>query len=235
MHKCIKTLPSNYLRNAEPIRIYTSARPKGSLRSAVVLACKQCGQEFIRTRIQAIRTQQATCSASCRGKYKAAQSYGGESNPLYSRWLSMTQRVTNPNSTNYQNYGGRGIEIRDGLNDFKTYVEYVSSLPGYDESKLSNSFQLDRIDNDGHYEIGNLRWVDQSINVANQRHTSKKTSNKYTGVNWSKTHNKWVARITLKGKQLLSSTHDSEESALIARNQFIKDNNLPHQIQPISK
>lgn len=55
--------------------------------------------------------------------------------------------------------------------------------------------------------------------------------NKYTGVNWSNTHKRWIARLTLKGKTLLSKVCLTEEDALEERNQFIIDNNLPHVIQ----
>lgn len=155
--------------------------------------------------------------------------YPCEEHPLYSRWLSMTQRCNNPNHRGYKNYGGRGISIAKDLQEFSDYSEYVQNLPGYDESKLPK-MTLDRRKNNGDYARGNLRWVDHSVQIANQRPNSK-GFNDYTGVNWSNSHNRWVARISLKGKNLLSSTHLTEELALQARNQCIKENNLPHPIQ----
>lgn len=112
--------------------------------------------------------------------------------------------------------------------DFTVYRDYVTALPGYDPEKAS----LDRLDNSKGYEPGNLRWVPYSHQIANQRYSGK-GQNKFTGVNWSKTHKRWVARITLEGKSLFSRSFMTEEEAVKARNQFILDNNLPHTVQVI--
>ena len=152
--------------------------------------------------------------------------YGNELHPLYSRWLSMTQRCNNPNNINFKNYGARGITIDSDLIDFIDYKNYVEQLPNYDPINKT----LDRIKNEKNYSKGNLRWTSHSVQTANQRFSGK-GFNKYTGVNWSKTHNRWVARITLKGKTLFSKVCLTEKKAFDLRKQFIIDNGLPHTIQ----
>ena len=156
----------------------------------------------------------------------AKQRYGNELHPVYSRWLSMTQRCNNPNHISYKNYGGKGIKVSTEFKQFEVYRDYVMSLPSYDPINL----QIDRIDGTKDYKRGNLRWADQSVQLANQS-DSGKGFNKFTGVNWSKTHNRWVARITLKGKCLFSKVCLTEREALEARNEFIKQNRLPHTLQ----
>lgn len=153
--------------------------------------------------------------------------YGNELHPLYPRWLSMTQRCNNPKHVSYKNYGAKGITVSTELQSFEFYRDYVSSLAGYDPINA----QVDRIDPTKNYEIGNLRWTTQSVQIANQTNSGK-GSNNYTGVNWSKTHNRWVARINLKGKTVFTKVCLSEKEAYDARVQYIKDNNLPHFIQP---
>jgi hypothetical protein len=151
------------------------------------------------------------------------QRFGNELHPLYTRWLSTTQRCCNPNHASYKNYGARGITLSPELTSFEDYRDYVSSLPGYNPDTST----LDRIENDQGYEKGNLRWACRSTQIANQRYSGK-GFNKYTGVNWSKSHNRWVARVTFKGKTLLSKVCITEREAVCARNQFIADNGLPH-------
>lgn len=152
--------------------------------------------------------------------------YGNELHPLYTRWLSMTQRCNNPNSNNFKNYGARGITIDIDLKEFIAYKNYVEQLPNYDP--INNT--LDRIRNNESYSKGNLRWTSYSVQAANQRFSGK-GFNKFTGVNWSKTHNRWIARVTLKGKTLLSKVCLTEKIAFNTRRQFILDNDLPHTIQ----
>lgn len=150
--------------------------------------------------------------------------FGNELHPLYARWLSMNQRCNNPNHKQYMDWGGRGIKVSEEFQNFVTYAEYIESLPNY-----SSKGSIDRIDNNKGYERGNLRWTCCSTQIANQRQSGK-GFNKYTGVNFSVTHNRWVARVTFKGKTLLAKICLTEKEAVEVRNQFIIDNHLPHKI-----
>lgn len=154
--------------------------------------------------------------------------YGNELHPLYSRWLSITQRCTNPNHVSYKNYGAKGIQLAPDLKSFDDFKDYMMSLPNYDPENLS----IDRIETSKGYEKGNLRWATQSVQLANQTHSGK-GSNAYTGVNWSKTHQRWVARVNFEGKTLFSKVCLTQEDAMKARNEFIVVNNLPHKLQVI--
>lgn len=78
---------------------------------------------------------------------------------------SAKQRCTNQNDRNFHNYGGRGIEFK--FPSATAACEWiVENLPNVDRS-----MEVDRIDNDGHYEPGNLRLVPRSVNQANRRDT----------------------------------------------------------------
>ena len=152
--------------------------------------------------------------------------YGNELHPLYSRWLSTTQRCNNPNNCNYRNYGARGITLSPELASFTDYCAYVTQLPDYDPVTKS----LDRIDNARGYEKGNLRWVSYSAQIANQRFSGKGT-NRFTGVSWATHHQRWVASVHYEGKTLFTKVCLTEQAALQARNQYIIEHNLPHTIQ----
>ena len=51
------------------------------------------------------------------------------------------------------------------IHDFQKFYDYVSKLPHFGEE----GYTLDRIDNDGNYEIGNLRWADKTTQSRNRR------------------------------------------------------------------
>ncbi|GEM_PF-6490970 len=92
---------------------------------------------------------------------------------LHKRWEGMTRRVFDINCSAYKNYGGRGILISDELCCFELYVEYISSLENYNKLLLKPElFEIDRTNNDGNYEKGNLRIITRSGNARNSRNNS---------------------------------------------------------------
>jgi hypothetical protein len=62
-----------------------------------------------------------------------------------------------------ENYGGRGIKNRFKREQFVRHC--LELLDGRDVKRLD----IDRIDNDGHYEPGNIRLVPRHVNLRNKR------------------------------------------------------------------
>ena len=75
----------------------------------------------------------------------------------------IKQRCENPNATDYERYGGRGIRCNFKSSD--EFVDYVVNTLKVDPRGL----QIDRINNDGHYELGNIRFVTAKVNANNKR------------------------------------------------------------------
>lgn len=80
----------------------------------------------------------------------------------YRTWGGMVQRCTNPNNSRYSSYGGRGITVCDRWRTFENFLEDMGRRPSPDHS-------IDRIDNDGSYEPGNVRWATKSQQQINRR------------------------------------------------------------------
>jgi hypothetical protein len=137
------------------------ARKVGSSKATITLVlqqrdvrnyCDNCGK-VTRRDAYAICNSEGECRKLA---MKAAWKRRNKIHPLYSRWVSAKQRCTNPNAKCYGNYGGRGIAMSAlWLNDFGSFERWINENLG----PCPEGYSLDRIDNDGNYEPGNLRWA----------------------------------------------------------------------------
>jgi hypothetical protein len=81
----------------------------------------------------------------------------------------MLQRCLKPHHPEYKNYGGRGINVYESwVESFDAFLADVGIRP-------SPSHSLDRIDVNGDYEPGNVRWMDPRGQTNNRRNTRKVT------------------------------------------------------------
>lgn len=95
--------------------------------------------------------------------------HGLANHPSYHRWFNMIDRCENPSHAAYHNYGGRGITVHPAWRDVATFLAHLDSELG----PCPTGYSLDRINNDGNYEPGNLRWAtgsEQSRNTRRRRH-----------------------------------------------------------------
>ena len=70
---------------------------------------------------------------------------------------NLWSRCNNQRSRVYHHYGGRGIEARITRQDFIAW--YIQEAGG------RTDLTIDRIDNDGHYELGNIQLITNSDNL----------------------------------------------------------------------
>ena len=80
----------------------------------------------------------------------------------------MRDRCLNPSNPNYKNYGGRGIKIHASFLDSALGFGHFFAELG---PKTSPEHSLDRIDNDGDYAPGNIRWATRLEQQRNKRNT----------------------------------------------------------------
>lgn len=101
------------------------------------------------------------------GRIRRANAKG--QHPLRGTWHGMMARCYNANHMWYKRYGGRGITVCAPWHDAETFFADIARLLG----ERPGGMTLDRIDNDGHYEPGNVRWASRSDQTKNRSKTSR--------------------------------------------------------------
>lgn len=101
--------------------------------------------------------------------------------PEYNVWSEMKNRCFNPNSRIWKHYGGRGITVCERWLKYANFIEDMGNRP-------TSKHTLDRINNDGNYELGNCRWATRDVQ---SRNTSRNILIKHNGkeqclMDWSK-------------------------------------------------
>jgi len=86
---------------------------------------------------------------------------------------NMDQRCNNLKATSYKYYGGRGIQNK--FQSPEAFINYVMVDLGVTHIDQIRGLQVDRINNDGHYEPGNIRFATASVNTNNRRCSKKVT------------------------------------------------------------
>lgn len=87
----------------------------------------------------------------------------GKIAPEFVIWQQMRSRCNDPNNHAYKDYGGRGISVCAAWqSDFKAFYDHVGPRP-------NSRYSIDRINNDGNYEPGNVRWATDKQQARNTR------------------------------------------------------------------
>ncbi len=75
----------------------------------------------------------------------------------------MHTRCSNPKSGKWERYGGRGIKVCERWGSFENFLADMGECPG--------KLELERKNNDLHYEPDNCRWATRK-EQCNNRHNS---------------------------------------------------------------
>lgn len=94
------------------------------------------------------------------------ETHGDSQSKLYGIWLAMRRRCYLESSSDYKNYGGRGISVC-----VKWFMEYKLFKEWSLENGYEEGLTLDRINVDGNYEPSNCRWISRVEQGRNKRST----------------------------------------------------------------
>ena len=104
-----------------------------------------------------------TKSCGCLNREKTGmlrRTHGQSKTTEYEIYTSAKKRCEVETCARYDDYGGRGIRF-----EFASFEEFVAHMGPRPSLKHS----LDRIDNDGHYEPGNVHWATDADQARNKR------------------------------------------------------------------
>jgi hypothetical protein len=139
----------------------------------------------------------------------------------YNTYRSMLSRCFEPTNKKYADYGGRGITVCTewlGESGTEKFVSYILANLG----KRPKGMTLHRIDNEGNYRPGNVKWADASEQATYRRPKSivlkrQGTTSKFLGVHLDASRNKWVSSLSDKHnkgkKDLYQGRFDKELDA----------------------
>lgn len=90
----------------------------------------------------------------------------------------MHRRCEDPRAKDYPIYGGRGISVCAEWLDVTGFITWIEANLGPRPDGMS----LDRINPDGNYEPGNVRWATSAVQVANRRQAAWLSDRHWTAI-----------------------------------------------------
>lgn len=143
-----------------------------------------CGEIKV-VRIDAMHDYSTCDKCKAEKQRQRMLTHGETKTSLYSTWRGIRARCYNTKNSDYECYGGRGIKMLDAWE--KSYVafrDYVIQLENYG----IKGYTIDRIDVNGDYVPGNIRWADAETQSNNTRanHLMELDGKILTAKQWSK-------------------------------------------------
>lgn len=176
--RILTPLPGTRFGRGVVLREVRVTREGGRSGRGLQLAC-DCGMIYEALLHNVLRGRTASCgclhreltTARNQGPEARARvrlgtpTHGSRSHPLYQTWSNMRARCYNESRKDFKYYGGRGILVCERWQDIRLFIQDIEAEIGL----RPDSRTLDRVNNDGNYEPGNVRWATPSEQMRNSR------------------------------------------------------------------
>jgi len=123
--------------------------------------------------------------------------HGMTGHPYLKTWWHMKARCFNKDNLKYNDYGGRGITVCDEWLDACNFIAYLENM-----GERPDGWTMDRIDNNGNYEPGNIRWASLTTQANNKRNIKQY---KFDGLELTLTG--WSNQLGIKFSTLYMRIH----------------------------
>jgi hypothetical protein len=187
-----------------------------------------CGNVFVSkvTNVKKSVTRSCGCLRNGRkGEMAGNYKHGLSSSRLYGIWNGMKHRCYNVSDINYKRYGGRGISVcNEWVNNFLAFYKYASTLDNHN----NKNYSIDRIDNDGDYEPGNIRFATQLEQCENRKPKKAYSNTGRQGV--YERNGKFFSSVTHNGKLIHMGTFKTIDEAVVARRLYVLKNKIKNRI-----
>jgi hypothetical protein len=148
-------------RTGKTFSLLTVVRLSHKQARCYIWLCRcECGNTALVSTDNLTRNHTRSCGCLPKKPIQHGDATTNKKTPEYTAYTNAKGRCQNVNHPDYLTYGGRGIEFR-----FESFEDFLTEVGRRPTAKHS----IDRIDYNGHYEKGNLRWATRTEQNRNKR------------------------------------------------------------------